>query len=243
VGHTKKTQKITIVKTGEPVPSVLQRRGQFADIIEQAIGVAWDAGFSSFDARAEECPDPDSAAAFIITGSSANVPHRDTWMLRTEAWLRAVVSAGTPTFGICFGHQILAQALGGEVVRNPRGREIGTIRIERRTEDPIFATLPSSFEANATHIDTVCTLPDGAVSLARSELDDHHAIRFTSTCYGVQFHPEIDRDIMTGYIEARRDVLHAERFDIAALLSSVSDAELGKRTLHNFIEHILLRRS
>lgn len=247
MGHSDKPQKIVIVKTGEPAASVLERRGHFATMIEQTIGAAWDAGYDVFDARTplseEEFPDPGSAAAFVITGSAANVPHREPWMLRTESWLRALVRAGTPTFGICFGHQILAQALGGEVIRNPRGREMGTIRIERRTDDPILDGLPSSFQAHATHIDTVGTLPDNAVSLARSDLDDHHAIRFTSTCYGVQFHPEIDREIMSLYVEARREVLHAERFDVEALLSGVSDAELGKRPLHNFIEHIVARRS
>jgi GMP synthase (glutamine-hydrolysing) len=241
VGHRKK--KIVIVKTGEPVPSVLERRGHFSAMIQKTIGDVWCHGYTEFDARSDGFPHPGDAAAFVITGSAANVPHREPWMLRTETWLRDVVREGTPTFGICFGHQILAQALGGEVIKNPRGREIGTIRIERRADDPIFHGLPSAFEAHVTHVDTVGTLPAGAVSLARSEIEDHHAIRFTNTCYGVQYHPEIDREIMTGYIEARRDVLHAEQFDVSSLIAAISDAELGKRTLHNFIEHIVVRRA
>jgi GMP synthase (glutamine-hydrolysing) len=234
-------KKMIIVKTGEPVPSVLERRGHFAAMIEETIGESWSGGYSCFDARSEDFPAPTEAAAFVITGSSANVPNREPWMLRTEAWLREVVRAEVPTFGICFGHQILAQALGGEVVRNPRGREIGTIRIERRADDPLFDGVPGTFEAHATHIDTVSALPEGAVSLARSELEDHHAIRFTTTCYGVQFHPEIDADIMTGYVETRREVLKAERFDVERLLSGISEEVLGRRTLNNFVHHIVKR--
>ncbi|WP_437619780.1 glutamine amidotransferase [Sorangium sp. So ce1151] len=236
-------KKIVVVKTGEPVPPVLERRGHFAALIEQTIGAAWRGGYATFDARAGEfpAPDADEAAAFVITGSSANVPHREPWMLRTEAWLRDVVRAGTPTFGICFGHQILAQALGGECIRNPRGREIGRIRVQRRADDPLFDGLPSSFETHATHIDTVGALPEGARSLAFTELDDHQVIRFTSTCYGVQFHPEMDHDVIAGYIAWRREILEAEGLDVPALLASLSPDQLGTRTLHNFIEHIVAR--
>lgn len=219
---------------------MLERRGHFADMIQAAIGETWSDGYAEFDAREGEFPHAADAAAFVITGSAANVYDREPWMLSTEAWLRDVVNHGTPTFGICFGHQILAQALGGEVVRNPRGREIGTIRIERREDDPIFEGIPSSFEANVTHIDTVAALPPEAVSLARSEQEDHHAIRFSPTCYGVQYHPELDREIMTGYVEARREVLRAERFDIEALLAGLTESDLsGRQTLLNFIRNIV----
>jgi GMP synthase (glutamine-hydrolysing) len=233
--------KIVIVTTGEPIPAMLAQRGTFAAMIRDAIGGAWAGAYGELDARAGAFPDPYGVAAFILTGSAANVPDREPWMLRTEAWLRDVVAAGAPTFGICFGHQILAQALGGEVIRNPRGREIGTVRIERRADDPLFDGVPSSFEANVTHVDTVGRLPEGAVSLARSDRDDHHAIRFTSACYGVQYHPEIDRGILLGYIEARREVLAAERFDVDALVASAAEADLARRTLHNFLRHVVPR--
>jgi GMP synthase (glutamine-hydrolysing) len=235
----RRSDKILIVKTGEPLPAMLERRGHFSAMIRGAIGAAWGGDYGEVDAREGGFPDPGGAAAFVITGSAANVPHREPWMLRTEAWLRDVVGRGTPTFGICFGHQILAQALGGRVIRNPRGREIGTVRIERRLDDPIFDGIPSSFEANVTHVDTVAALPEGAVCLARSEKDDHQAIRFTRTCYGVQFHPEIDAEILTGYVEGRRADLHAEGFDVEALLGNITEGDLGGQTLRNFLRHLV----
>ena len=244
-GRSPSSLPIIVVRTGDPVPTVAATRGSFADLIAQAAslepsGAAGGASssplpFEVFDIRAEAPPDPRSAAAFIITGSASNVPSREPWMLSAEAWLRDVVRAGTPTLGICFGHQILAQALGGEVQKNPRGREIGTVRIERIAADPLFDGLPAAFEVNATHVDTVAVLPPGATLLARSSLDEHQAIRFTETCYGVQFHPEIDAEVMRAYVEARREILAAERFVVDALLAEVTHAPHGRQILRSFL--------
>lgn len=221
------------------MPAMEEKYGPFARMIQDCIGDEWRGDYASVDVRVENPPDPRGATVIIITGSAANVPHREPWMLRTEGWLRDVVPSGIPVFGICFGHQILAQALGGEVVRNPRGREIGTMRIEKLVDDVIFEGLPSSFEANVTHIDTVARLPPGAVGLARSPLEDYQAIRFSRTCYGVQFHPELTADIMRGYVTARREILLGENFDVDALLANITEAEAGRRTLHNFMRSIV----
>ena len=233
------SRPIVIIQTGDPVPSVAERRGSFAKLIEEVIGDLWRGPYEVVDVRTSSPPDPTHAAAFVITGSSANVPNREPWMLRTEAWLREVVAIDAPTFGICFGHQLLGQALGGEVRKNPKGREIGTRRIDRLADDPILDGLPKQFAANVTHVDSVVALPKSAEILARSELDPHQAVRFAERCYGVQFHPEIDADVMQGYIETRRAILADEGFDVAAMLADVSDAVGGKETLRNFVRHTI----
>ena len=232
-------KKILVVKTGEPVPKIAEKRGQFADLIAGSIGAAFTGEYAVVDVRTEDPRGVGAVDAIVITGSAANVPTREAWMLQTEAWLREVVAAGTPVFGICFGHQILAQALGGEVQKNPRGREIGTIAVEQSVDDPLFDGLPPRFAANVTHIDTVVRLPPGAVGLARSPLEDYHAIRFTPSCYGVQFHPEIDAEVMRGYIDTRREILAAEGFDVEAMLASIGEGDPGRRTLQNFVRRFL----
>jgi GMP synthase (glutamine-hydrolysing) len=238
---SERQRKIIIMKTGEPVPSVREKRGEFADLIAEAIGEAWQGGYTSYDARVDAPPNPLEFAAIVITGSSANVPNREPWMLEAEAYLREVVRLGVPTFGICFGHQILAQALGGEVRKNPRGREIGTIRVEKLCDDPLFDGLPDMFEANATHVDTVAMLPKGAAPLAKSDLEDHHAIRFSETCYGVQFHPELDAEVMRAYVEHRWEILASEGIAVANLHAAIEEAERGRRTIRNFIRYIMPR--
>lgn len=235
-----KRKPVVIVKTGDPVPSVAERRGEFKDLIHETIRDLYAGPLGQFDAREGSFPDPRSAAAFVITGSSANVPNRDAWIVKTETWLVDVVRAGTPTFGICFGHQLLGQALGGKVEKNPRGREIGTRKIVRKKiDDPIFDGLPDELYANVTHIDSVTKLPPGAVALAHNDLEDHHAIRFSETCWGVQFHPEIDADVMRGYVASRRAILEGEGFDVPALEGAIHDAHHGRETLRNFMRWLL----
>jgi GMP synthase (glutamine-hydrolysing) len=237
---------ILILKTGEPVPWVREHRGQFADLIRETIGAEWDGGYRVVDAVAETPPLPADVWAVVITGSAASVPDRLPWMIHTEHWLGEVLWTGTPIFGICFGHQLLAKLLGGEVQRNPRGREIGTRTLERLRPsalpppDPasIFAGIPDRFEAQVTHVDSVVRLPRGAEALARSDLEDHHAIRFTETCYGVQFHPEMDAEVMRAYVEARRDVLHAEGFQVDEMLAEIRETEAARQPLLNFVRWV-----
>jgi GMP synthase (glutamine-hydrolysing) len=233
-------RKITIVRTGEPVPPVRARRGEFHDLIQRAIGDAWSGDYDVVDVRPEDAafPAPASAAAFVITGSAAYVPDREPWVLRTEAWLREVVGAGAAVFGICFGHQLLAQALGGEVQKNPRGREMGTVPVDRSGDDPLFAGVPERFLANVTHLDTVIRPPPGAAVLARSAKDEHQAIRFAERCYGVQFHPEMDGEVIRGYVEARREALEAEGFAVEAMLAEATDAESGREALRNWVRFL-----
>lgn len=227
-----------VLVTGDPVANVRARRGSFVDLFRDAIGDAWSRPIVAVDCREQLSPLPSDAAALVITGSSAHVPDREPWVLEGEEFLRDAVGRGIPTLGVCFGHQMLGQGLGGTCIRNPRGREIGTLALEvlpAAAADPLFGELPSTFEANVTHLDTVSELPPGAVALARSAQEDHHAVRFGEVCWGVQFHPEIDRDVMTGYLEARRDVLTTEGRDVPAMIDDTRDTPVSRDILRRFL--------
>lgn len=109
------------------------------------------------------------------------------------------------------------------MIRNPLGREIGSVGIDLHENDPILGD-KRTFLANATHLDTVGTLPEGAVSLARSAGDKNQIIRFDDRTYGLQFHPEIDDDVMRGYLDARRPILESEGMDVDARKAAVQKA-------------------
>ncbi|HEY4120389.1 MAG TPA: gamma-glutamyl-gamma-aminobutyrate hydrolase family protein, partial [Byssovorax sp.] len=175
----------------------------------------------------------------LLSGSPCGVYERLDWMKPVADWALGAAADGTGVLGVCFGHQLLGQALGGSCVKNPNGREIGTRHIERVVDDPLFDGLDARFSANVTHVDSVVRAPRGAAVLAKSDLDPHHALRFSPTCYGVQFHPEIDGDVMRGYVEARRAILADEGFDVDAMLAAIDDAPAGRATLRNFVRHVV----
>jgi GMP synthase (glutamine-hydrolysing) len=219
---------LIILRAGDAVPSVALKRGEFTRWIQEGVGEAWDGQWSEVDLRDEsaQLPDPMAAAGFIVTGSASSVTERASWMLRAEAWLREATAMDRPILAICFGHQLLAQALGGVVVRNPRGREIGTVKVrlhDSAESDMLFSELPTHFHANATHVDTVAELPKNAERLASTELDQNAAFR-VRRAYGVQFHPEIDGELMRGYLHARREVIVAEGLPHDSMLTEVQDA-------------------
>lgn len=113
------------------------------------------------------------------------------WIHDLTSWVRDVHQADIPMLGICWGHQFLAQSLGGRVVDMDK-YELGYRTVHRRGDDPLFADMPSSFTAFQTHSDRVAELPPGSVELARNEYGIQ-AFRLGAR-YGVQFHPEYDRE-------------------------------------------------
>ena len=197
---------LAVLIAGEPVPAAFAARGSFGRMIREAVGAAWQGPWTEVDARAE-LPDFERFSGMIISGSAANVPTREPWIVHVEGYLARAVASGLPTFGICFGHQLLGQALGGLVSRNPRGLEVGTVSLQILAEDPLLADAPAAFAVNMTHIDSVVTLPPGARVLARTAQDEHALVYFGERAWGVQFHPEMDAEIVGYYSAARPEGL------------------------------------
>ena len=237
------SRPLVVVFTGSTVPNVKERFGDFDSHFRAAIGGAWEGAWSSVDARQEDVPLPshDAVAGVIVTGSAHSVTERAPWMLRLEAWLREAVTRETPLLGVCFGHQLLGSALGGEVRRNPRGRHIGTMKVRRTDDDPLLDGLPQQFDVNLTHQDHVSVAPNSIRKLITADHDDVHAFAVGRSARAVQFHPEFHDGIIRGYITARREILKSEGLDPDAIDSKVLDAPHARRVLHNFVRHFARR--
>jgi GMP synthase (glutamine-hydrolysing) len=179
-------------------------------------------------------------AGVIVTGSAAMVTDRHDWSERSAEWLRDAAHAGLPLLGICYGHQLIAHALGGEVGDNPAGREMGTIALELHApaeRDPLFAGLPPRFPAQATHLQSVLRAPADATVLAHSQLDSCHAFRWRDHVWGVQFHPEFSSTHMRGYVRARHDALAREGRCAKTLSRNITAAPHARRILRRFVRH------
>jgi GMP synthase (glutamine-hydrolysing) len=229
-----------VLRTGDAVPAVAAQRGEFFAWIVRETSPAWAGVWEERDVRrGGPLPDPRDADGFIMTGSASSVIERAPWMLRAAELVRGIVEARTPLFGICFGHQLVAQALGGEVTRNPRGREIGTVEVRVHDHgDPLLAALPRVFSANATHVDAVSTPPPGARVLAETDRDPCAIYVVGETTKCVQFHPEIDGDAMRRYVDVRASLIEAEGGDAGALRAGAADTPEAATLLRNFARFV-----
>ncbi|HEX6993917.1 MAG TPA: glutamine amidotransferase [Gammaproteobacteria bacterium] len=235
---------LSIWVTGEPVPPATARAGSFADMIRATTGAAWPGAWSVVDATDERAalPAADDVSGVIVTGSPARIADQLSWMRRVQDALANLVDANVPVLGICFGHQLLGMALGGRSGPNPRGREIGTVTLTLHASDPVVNG-PQSFPVSMTHLDVVRELPPGASVIASTALDPYAAIRFAENAWGVQFHPEMDAEIIGDYIASLRDKLIGEGIDPDALLASRRDTPHAARVLERFAERAAARRS
>jgi GMP synthase (glutamine-hydrolysing) len=235
---------LLVIKTGAALPVLVERRKDFDTWITTGAGlVAADVRVVSVF-QDEPLPDVRNVQGVVVSGSSAMVTDRAGWSERTAVWLREAVEREVPTLGICYGHQLLAYALGGEVDYNPRGRNIGTIDVELRSDardDRLFSVFPGSMSVAVSHRQCVMKLPPGSTWLAETTRDPHHAFRVGSCAWGVQFHPEFDAGITRGYIEARRADLVEEGLDVDALIGQTLESADGTILLRRFADVVRKR--
>ncbi len=230
-------KKLYIIKTGTTFPDTLKQLGDFDAWTRAALGETateihiLDVEQGALPPAAEDC------AGVVITGAHAMVTDNRPWSIALEKWIPSLLAAGIPLFGICYGHQLLARATGGEVGFHPQGKEIGTVAVSRLApalDDSLFQGLPDSFPAHVTHAQTVLALPPGATRLAANRHEPNHAFRLGEMAWGVQFHPEYSTDVMRAYIHEQAGELADAGMNIEALLQAVSPTPAAENLLRKF---------
>ena len=172
--------------------------------------------YRRYDVTAGELPSrPAECSAYVISGSSAGVNDDLAWIPPFLDFLRAV-RGQAKLVGICFGHQAMAKAFGGEVERSPKGWGIGMHRYEI-VEPPPGMTEPSAIVIPAFHQDQVVTLPPGARVLAASDFTPFASIGYDDDTVSVQGHPEFSPAFSAALINAGRDVYGPPRWAGAAV--------------------------
>jgi GMP synthase (glutamine-hydrolysing) len=164
------------------------------------------------------------------------VTDREPWGAALAAWLAEAVRREVPLLGICYGHQALADALGGEVGDLPGGVEVGTVEVATTPEaagDPLLGEMPEVFPAPMAHRQGVRRLPPGAVLLARTAVEPHAAFRVGRRAWGVQFHPEFSAEATSGYVRAVA-ARGGAGIDAEALLARVAPTPRAASVLATF---------
>lgn len=233
-----------ILKTGHTYPSIAKEYGDFEHWIQSGISVG-ALPIQVTDPRMDDFfPSMESVAGVVVTGSRCMVTDRAGWSEASSLWLRHLVNNDVPVLGICFGHQLLAHAMGGEVDYHPDGIEIGTVAIrctEHASEDELFQGLPTEMHVHAVHRQSVRRLPANAVLLAGNDFEPHHAYRIGRSAWGVQFHPEFSSRVMSAYIDQLEADLAKQGRAAADLRSTVRETEWAALVLQRFGDIVLSR--
>ena len=223
---------VGILVTGRPPGDLAERFGDYANMFADLLGAGFET--TAYDIAAGELPErPDAHEAYLVTGSPAGVYEDLPWIEPLKAFLRAAKGKAR-LVGICFGHQIMAEAFGGKVETSAFGWRVGLQPYR------ILATAPwmdavDSFSIPASHQDQIVALPLAARVLARGErgpfgvlaYEDQPAISF-------QAHPEFSPAFAKALIEHRRDALPDPDAAIASL-----DAPNDGARVAEWIRHFL----
>lgn len=149
------------------------------------------------------------------------------WLTDVKSLVRSASADGTPTLGICLGHQLITVALGGEVHRNPLGQQIGVPRVGwlgTADEDLLFAPLTGTRIAVQWNNDVVRSLPTSSVVLAQTDRGEIQAVRFGPAMWGVQWHPEAGEEIVTQWAANDRDDASERGVDVDVYVAQVAAA-------------------
>ncbi|OWU82357.1 glutamine amidotransferase [Oceanicola sp. 22II-s10i] len=185
--------KIGILQPGH-IPPQMEDMGDYDAFFRRLLG-GYGFDFVTYDVEAGDVPsDPHACDGWLITGSKHGAYEDHPWIAPLEALIRAIHAAGVPLIGVCFGHQIIAQALGGKVEKFAGGWSVGrkTYHIEGH-----------DYPLNAWHQDQVVELPEGAEVVGSSDFCRYAALSYGGTIYTVQPHPEYDGTFIGRLMEER----------------------------------------
>lgn len=221
----------------DDLPALCAWRGDELAWFSDACAVAPDRICAVRVWQDEPLPDPAAVAGVVITGAIDMVTDGHAWIERTAQWVRTALAADVPMLGVCFGHQLIAHAMGGTVADNPRGAAFGAVDLvldDAGSNDPLFGVLPRHTRMMVFHWQSVAALPEAAVVTARAAHDPFHAARFGARAWGTQFHPEFDAAIMAGSIDVYAEAIARAGFSVPDLRAANRDCPDGPRLLDRF---------
>ena len=185
---------IGILQTGRTHHALVSQHGEYPDMFARLLA-GHGMKFSTWPVLDGEIPDdPESADGWLITGSRFSAYEDHPWIPPLEDFIRTAHEQSVPMIGVCFGHQIMAQALGGRVEKHPGGWSVG------RTEYRIDG-FDQPLSVLAWHQDQVCDLPPGARVVGSSDSCQNGVLVYERNALSIQPHPEFEPDFINGLFE------------------------------------------
>jgi GMP synthase-like glutamine amidotransferase len=220
------------------MPHLEPRFGDYPEMFAAAFAdVSAALDWQVYDVTAHELPRAlGECDGYLVSGSRHGAYDPIAWIPLLEDFLRRAAHARAPTVGLCFGHQIMGQALGGVVQRAEQGWGIGVHAYQVLEHAGWMAPSLDAFVVPVCHQDQVLALPPGARRLARNTHCENFVVHFAPRMLGIQGHPEFSIDFIAALVEWRREVLPATIHSAAtASLSLAHDSTAVKRWIMNFL--------
>lgn len=228
--------RIGILETGSPPQSLRPRFGSYPDMFEDLLGERFE--YQVFDVQAGQLPDrPEDFAGFVVTGSAAGVYEDEAWIGLLIDWLRAA-KGRTRLVGICFGHQVMAEAFGGKVIKSPKGWGVGVQTYQVKSPEPWMRPAAAAFSIPASHQDQVVEPPPRSHVVAGDDFAPYAALAYEDQpAISFQGHPEFGPAYASALIESRREEkLTPEEADRAlASLRGPNDNQKVGGWMRNFL--------
>ena len=205
--------KLAILETGRPPGRLAERFGDYPAMFQAMLGSGFE--IESFDVAADELPDPGAHQAYLVTGSPAGVYDPLPWVPKLMEFIRS--AKDSRMVGICFGHQVMAEALGGRVEKSDKGWGAGLHRYSLVRREP-WMDGADSIAVPASHQDQVVAQPPNTEIVAQSIFTPLAALAWTDrSAISFQFHPEFAPDYARALIEHRYDRVPDPEAAIASL--------------------------
>ena len=219
----KQIMKIGILATGITPDELLGQYGSYADMVEQLFAlVDADFEYAVFDVRDGVFPDAaEQCDGWVITGSKFNVDENRDWMQRLKKLILEIDACDRPLLGICFGHQIIADAFGGKVEPYQGGWGVGLHSYQLLGDNPFIKDGADQFSISAMHRYQVTEKPENARVFAQSDFCKYAGLVYGDNILTVQAHPEFNLHYETDLVALRKGV---------AIPDDTADA--GLETLH-----------
>ena len=215
--------KVAILETGRPPGNLRERFGDYPAMFAQMLGDEFE--IERFDVERGELPDPAVISAYLITGSPAGVYEPLPWMKPLQEFIRA--AGQSRMVGICFGHQIMAAALGGHVEKSDKGWGAGLHHYSVTRHKP-WMDDAAAIWVPASHQDQVVVQPPNTEVVTQSSFTPFAGLAWTDRrAISFQFHPEFSPSFAKALIERRYDIVPDPETAIASLEAPNDNARVA----------------
>ncbi len=199
---------------------------------------------SVFVSEGCDVPSPVPFTHIMHTGSSLSICRDAPFIPEAASLVRDCVELGIPQFGVCYGHQLLCRVLlgPGAVRRNPAGLEAGWLEITQTGEPPEIPEAGRKFRVLQSHFDEVVDLPEGSTIVMTGGLTRIQGfINRAMGLFGIQFHPEFDRDGGNALFLESRELLESNGIDVDAAVASGPSIDAGTIFFSHFLRYFSRR--